>query len=527
MNFLKLEIKKNYHSLGNDVIKNFFNPVLKHSAVYKRAVGFFSSSGLFALREGIFNLIENVGSIKMIISPQLSEEDFKAIQNGFYNRGKITKENLTTHQGDFERKQLNFLSNLVAAEYLKIKIAIIDDNKGFGRFNEKMGLFYDSEKNIIAFSGSMNESANGFTKNYDSIDVFTSWANDSDRVKAKETEFDLLWNNQIQGVNVIDFDLTKIKSFSYDEMYKMKTLESFLPELYEEEIQNIESINSVLNRTFEQIIIRSQNGKIFENVSTGFYDLDIITGGLKKSELVILAARPSMGKTALALNIATNVAARKNNVLIFSLEMSKEQLGKRILNLLSRVSSRKIDSGLLSDEDLTELLNALKIQNKLKIFVDDTAAQTLNQIRLKSLKFKQENEIDLIVIDYIQLIQGSKEYKGNRVQEVSEISRGLKMLARELNVPILAVSQLSRNVEQRVDKRPQLSDLSESGSIEQDADIVMFLYRDEYYNPETDDKNLADLIISKNRNGVTGSVKLSFAPEIMEFVSYTETEEEI
>ena len=167
----------------------------------------------------------------------------------------------------------------------------------------------------------------------------------------------------------------------------------------------------------------------------------------------------------------------------------------------------------------------MDFQSELKIFVDDTAAQTLNQIRLKSLKFKQENGIDLIVLDYIQLIQGSKEYKGNRVQEISEISRELKRLARELDVPILAVSQLSRNVEQRDDKHPQLSDLRESGSIEQDADIVMFLYREGYYNPETDDKNLSNLIVAKNRNGVTGSVKLFFASKIMKFGSYAKTDE--
>ena len=513
MNFLDLKIKKFYCSLHDDVINNFFYPVLKNAVRYQRAVGFFSSTGLFALNKGILNLIERGGHIQLIISPQISDEDLNAIKDGFYRHENVDFAKLIIElknfQGKFEKNRLNFLSSLIATDYLKIKIATVENGEAFGRFNEKMGLIYDADENIIAFSGSMNESANGFTKNYDSIDVFKSWTDDIARVQNKQKRFNSLWNNEESGVTVSNFDFGKIKSFSYSEMTKNKSIDALLFETEEKNL-DLEKIDTILVETFKNMEINNP-GK-FNGISTGLIDFDKFVGGLKKSELIILAARPSMGKTALALNIATTVA-KENNVLFFSLEMGKEQLGKRILSSLSNVDLYRIDHSFLTDENINDIVSAL--QKDLKLFIDDNATQTLNQIRIKSKNFKQEYGLDLIIIDCIQLIQGSKKYSGNRVQEVSEISRGLKILARELDIPILVLSQLSRNIEQREDKRPKLSDLRESGSLEQDADVVIFLHKD--YNNETYDKTFTDLIIAKNRNGLIGSVNLFFLPEIMKF----------
>lgn len=517
MNFLDLKIKKFYCSLQDDIINNFFNPVLKKAVLYQRAVGFFSSTGIFALNKGILNLIEKGGHIELIISPQLSDEDLNAIKDGFYRRNNFDFDSLIIElknfQGNFEKNRLNFLSSLIATNYLKIKIATVENGETFGRFNEKMGLIYDADGNIITFSGSMNESANGFTKNYDSIDVFKSWTDDIDRIKNKQKRFNSLWNNEEVGVIVSDFDFVKIKSFSYSEMTKIKNIDEFLFEIEEKNL-DLEKIDTILARTFKNIL--NKNPGEFNGIATGLTDFDRFVGGLKKSELIILAARPSMGKTALALNIAMT-AAINNNVLFFSLEMGKDQLIKRILSSLSNVDLNYIYRSFLTDENIVDIISALEYKKNLKLFIDDNATQTLNQIRIKSKNFKQEYGLDLIIIDYVQLIQGSKKYSENRVQEVSEISRGLKILARELDIPILVLSQLSRNIEHRENKRPQLSDLRESGSLEQDADIVMFLYRDEYYNSETYDKNLTDLIIAKNRNGSIGSVELFFSPQHMKF----------
>lgn len=281
---------------------------------------------------------------------------------------------------------------------------------------------------------------------------------------------------------------------------------------------SVESISEFLARTLEQI---PQQSNALIGLDTGLYDLNKVTGGLKKSDLIILAARPSMGKTALALNIASAVA-RKNVVLMFSLEMSKEQLGQRLISAQSNVPMSKIQQGRLTDDERGSIADAACTLVENKLYVDDTAAITLQHLRNKARRLKHEHGLDLIVVDYIQLMQASKEYRGNRVQEVSELSRGLKALARELDVPILALSQLSRSVEIRADKRPMLSDLRDSGSIEQDADIVMFLYREEYYNHDDDiSANLAELIIAKNRNGATTSLQLQFAKEIQRFRDYT------
>ncbi len=285
-----------------------------------------------------------------------------------------------------------------------------------------------------------------------------------------------------------------------------------------------ERLATVLQRSFERIQHIHNNPGDMEGVTTGFADLNKITNGLHKSDLILLAARPSMGKTALALNIAANAARAGKVVALFSLEMSKTQLGNRLLSTMSGVDSMSLNTGNLSDEDMRELIDALARMEQYKLFIDDTAGMTLLEMRSKARRIKHEHGLDLIIIDYLQLMQGgrSRLSEQNRQQEISEISRSLKALARELDVPILALSQLSRNVEMRAEKKPQLSDLRESGSLEQDADMVMFLYRDEYYNrDDTNNQNLAELILAKNRNGPTTSIRLQFQKEIMRFGDFT------
>lgn len=277
-----------------------------------------------------------------------------------------------------------------------------------------------------------------------------------------------------------------------------------------------EDVRSIMLKTFERVNARVSRPNELGGVGSGLVDLDKVLNGFQKSDLILLAARPSMGKTALALNIAANSAARKKSVGIFSLEMSKVQLGSRMLSTWSGVNSQYLNTGNVSDDDMNLLLSALEELGNLKLYIDDTAGLGLLELRSKARRLKHEFGLDLLIIDYLQLMQGARAE--NRQQEISEISRGLKGLARELDVPIIALSQLSRSVEMRAEKKPQLSDLRESGSLEQDADIVMFLYRDEYYNrDEQDNENIAELIIAKNRNGPTTSVRLQFNKEVMRF----------
>jgi replicative DNA helicase len=248
-------------------------------------------------------------------------------------------------------------------------------------------------------------------------------------------------------------------------------------------------------------------------VATGFSDLDKMTGGLQKSDLIILAARPSIGKTAMALSLAHNAALRyKHGVAVFSLEMSAEQLIARFLSMDAGVDQQKLRTGFIDDDEWERISESVGRLSETNIYIDDTPGATLMEMRSKARRLMMERGFDLLIIDYLQLMQGSGGGGGheNRVQEISMISRGLKELARELNIPVLALSQLSRAVESRTDKKPQLSDLRESGAIEQDADIVMFIYRDEVYNPETDRKNIADIIVAKHRNGPIGQISLYF-----------------
>lgn len=284
-------------------------------------------------------------------------------------------------------------------------------------------------------------------------------------------------------------------------------------------------IKAILPDSFDQIEERCANPGSLMGVSTGFYDLDTYTSGMQKSDLIILAARPSMGKTAFCLNIATHVALReKKPVLIFSLEMGKEQLVLRMLCGEAEIDAQKIRTGEMTEQDFRKLTDAMGKLGDAPIYIDDTPGMTVMEMRAKARKIQMEsgNELGLIVIDYLQLMQGSSGSGGggeNRTQEISAISRGLKGLARELKVPVIALSQLSRAVESRQDKKPMLSDLRESGSIEQDADLVMFIYRDEYYNKDSERPGTADIIIAKQRNGPVGEVALLFRHSITKFLN--------
>ena len=267
----------------------------------------------------------------------------------------------------------------------------------------------------------------------------------------------------------------------------------------------------------EELYNRKQH---ITGVPSGFADLDYRTAGFHGSELILIAARPAMGKSAFALNIATHAAVRaKTPVAIFSLEMSKEQMVNRILCSEAMVDSNKVRTGKLEEEDWTKLAETIGPLSEAEIYIDDTPGISITEIRAKCRKLKLEKNIGMVVIDYLQLIQGSNKRNGSREQEISEISRSLKILAKELNVPVLALSQLSRAVEQRPDHRPMLSDLRESGAIEQDADIVMFLYRDDYYNEDSEKKNIAEVIIAKHRGGSTGTVDLGWFGTYTKFVN--------
>ena len=279
-------------------------------------------------------------------------------------------------------------------------------------------------------------------------------------------------------------------------------------------------LKDVLVDTFSQLEQLYNQKQHITGVPTGFTDLDYKTAGLHNSDLVLIAARPAMGKTAFALNIGTNAAVRANvPVAIFSLEMSKEQLVNRILCGEAMVDSNKVRTGKIEDEDWMKIAGTIGPLSEAQIFIDDTPGITINEIRAKCRKLKLEKNIGLVIIDYIQLIQGSGRRAGSREQEISEISRSLKILAKEINVPVIALSQLSRAPEQRPDHRPMLSDLRESGAIEQDADIVMFLYRDDYYNEESEKKNIAEVILAKHRAGSTGTVELLWLGNYTKFAS--------
>ncbi|MEM1312672.1 MAG: replicative DNA helicase [Patescibacteria group bacterium] len=297
--------------------------------------------------------------------------------------------------------------------------------------------------------------------------------------------------------------------------------------LYEVSLSNIDKnftpIREVLGETFERIQTLSENQTEFRGIPTGFMDLDSLLGGFHNSDLVILAARPSMGKTAFALEIAQRMALKQQaGVAVFSLEMSKDQLVDRVLASVSGLEMRKIRTGRLDENgnsnEFVKLGNAINLLSEAPIWIDDSESLNILELRSKARRLKSRHNLGVVIIDYLQLMSGKNEgYKGNRVQEVSDISRGLKMLAKELDIPVIALSQLSRNVEGREDKRPMLSDLRESGSIEQDADVVIFIHREEMYHKETKKKGIADILVSKHRNGEVGTVELAFVHRLATF----------
>ena len=281
------------------------------------------------------------------------------------------------------------------------------------------------------------------------------------------------------------------------------------------------AIKDILVDSFTELEELYNRKQHITGVPTGFIDLDYRTAGLHGSELILIAARPAMGKSAFALNIATNAALRSNTpVAIFSLEMSKEQMVNRIMCSEAMVDSNKVRTGKLDDEDWAKLAESIGPLSETGIYIDDTPGISITSIREKCRKLKLEKNIGLVVIDYLQLVQGSNNKRNfAREQEISEISRSLKILAKELNVPVIALSQLSRAVEQRTDHKPMLSDLRESGAIEQDADIVMFLYRDDYYNEDSKKRGVAEVIIAKHRGGSTGSVDLGWLGNYTKFIN--------
>jgi len=310
----------------------------------------------------------------------------------------------------------------------------------------------------------------------------------------------------------------EITELGYDETKGLKELieeaESRLFEVSQQHVkQSVVSLETILAESFDRLDDLHKDKQKIRGVPTGFRDLDNMLAGLQRSDLFILAARPSMGKTAFVLNLAHKIAVEaKEPVLIFSLEMSKEQLVDRLLSMESGVDAWALRTGNLTDNDFERIGHAMGTLSEAQMYIDDTPSITISDLRTKARREAHNRPLGLIIVDYLQLMSGGSRFggDGNRVQEISEISRGLKGVAREMNVPLIALSQLSRSVESRTPQIPQLSDLRESGSIEQDADVVAFLYREDYYNPESERKNIMDVLIKKHRNGPTGGVELYF-----------------
>ncbi len=318
-----------------------------------------------------------------------------------------------------------------------------------------------------------------------------------------------------QQISALSFEGNETIEFIID--FAEKSIFDIMQNRHTEEFSHIKDI---LPKTFEKIEELYNNKGKTTGVPTGFVDLDLKMAGLQPSDLILIAARPSMGKTAFALNIVQN-AAVKNNIktAIFSLEMSKEQLVNRMLSAQTHIDSQKLRTGELEDNDWLNIAKAMAPLSSAPIYIDDTPGISVNEIRAKCRRLKLEKGLELIVIDYLQLMSGNNSKGENRQQEISEISRSLKALAREMKAPVIALSQLSRACETRSDHRPMLSDLRESGAIEQDADVVAFLYRDEYYNPDTEKKGIAEVIIAKQRNGPTGTVDLTWLGKYTKFAN--------
>ena len=349
--------------------------------------------------------------------------------------------------------------------------------------------------------------------------IASIYANNEGLSSNQDTYIDILKEKSILR-SLAEFS-DEIKALSLEDKSPAKNVlekaEKGLFEISQGGLRNsLTALDVIMSDTVQTIMKRVQNRGELSGVTTGFTDLNSLLGGFQKSDLVLLAARPSMGKTALAVNLAVNAAKAGKKVAMFSLEMSKTQIGQRILASFAQMNLSSLFKGELEGQDLVNLITASNELSKYSLHIDDTAAISLIELKAKLRRLKMEEGLDLVVIDYLQLMTTGERIE-NRVQVISQISRGLKAIAKELDVPVLALSQLSRALEQRPDKRPKLSDLRESGAIEQDADIVMFLYRDYVYNKETENPNLAEVIVSKHRNGPIGVVNLIWKDEYTRF----------
>jgi len=349
-----------------------------------------------------------------------------------------------------------------------------------------------------------------------------------DLVTAVPTSANVIYYAQIVRDKAVLRRLIKVAEETANECYLDKEKLDTILEKTEKNVFDIvqnrgtkesSGIREVVLRTIDSIEAAAKNQGSVTGIATGFYDLDYKMAGLQPSDLILIAARPSMGKTAFALNIAEYVALKSNvTTAVFSLEMSQDQLVKRILSMNSKVDSQSIRTGNLSGEDWADLMESARIVGNSNLVIDDTSAISVSELRSKCRKLKLEKNLGLVIIDYLQLMSGSKKSE-SRQQEISEISRSLKSLAREISVPVIALSQLSRAVEQRPDKRPMLSDLRESGAIEQDADVVMFIYRDDYYNRDSEEPGVSEIIIGKQRNGPIGTIKLGWQAQFTKFAN--------
>lgn len=349
--------------------------------------------------------------------------------------------------------------------------------------------------------------------------IASIYANNEGLSSNQDTYIDILKEKSILR-SLAEFS-DEIKALSLEDKSPAKNVlekaEKGLFEISQGGLRNsLTALDVIMSDTVQTIMKRVQNRGELSGVTTGFTDLNSLLGGFQKSDLVLLAARPSMGKTALGVNLAVNAAKAGKKVAMFSLEMSKTQIGQRILASFAQMNLSSLFKGELEGQDLVNLITASNELSKYSLHIDDTAAISLIELKAKLRRLKMEEGLDLVIVDYLQLMTTGERIE-NRVQEISQISRGLKAIAKELDVPVLALSQLSRALEQRPDKRPKLSDLRESGAIEQDADIVMFLYRDYVYNKETENPNLAEVIVSKHRNGPIGVVNLIWKDEYTRF----------
>ncbi len=394
-----------------------------------------------------------------------------------------------------------------------------------GRIYEAMRLLYDRHSPIDVLTLANQLKATGFLDMVGGPSYLTELTNFVPTASHAEQYADIITQKAMRRRLIrASQDITGL---SFDETSSMQQLieeaETKLFEVSQRHIkQDVTSLETILGESFDRLDdLHKDKGKI-RGVPTGYKDLDSLLAGLQKSDLFILAARPSMGKTALALNLAHNIAVQSSQpVLIFSLEMSKEQLVDRMLAMESGVDAWALRTGNLTDADFEKIGQAMGTLSEAQIFIDDSPGITVSDLRTKARREAHQRELGLIIVDYLQLMSGGSRFfgDGNRVQEISEISRGLKGIARELNLPVLALSQLSRSVESRNPQIPQLADLRESGSIEQDADVVAFIYREDYYNPETDRRNITDIFIKKHRNGPTGAAELYFDREKQRFRS--------